>query len=752
MKPQSKKLQKTLLALMVLASMHAFADDVKSNKKPTKLPEVQLAELKFVADKTFTTAGAVSEADEDKIARTAGGLDSVVRALPGSFTFMDDRQGTLKVNVRGMTGFGRVNTMIDGVPQTNFGVTATSEEGGNFHQNQANEPTTSSFGASIDSNFLVGVDVNRGGQGGSSGVNALMGSANFRTIGVNDVLLDGKNVGVRGKYTYGNNKLGHNGMLAVAGRETVGGNKLGAMLAISGANKNSDYKRGDGKLASSNAYNPARIQKPRSYLAKMEYDGDDQQVLISNRAYNTNVGGRELTSNSYGVEYYYQPNSNLINAKVLANTTKNVQKLNKNAKYFLLENARTQNRSNYIDVSNTSLFNFNQAQLKTQYGISVQSNDYKRQATAVDKDNYEYTTFAPSGKQKISSVYINNTLSKNIFDVDLSLSRVKTNFSGYKPACDTGVPCFPKGEAIVQKTDYTTNGKVQLSAKINDGFMPFVSYAKTSRMPNIQEVFFNNEGGGSMNPFLRPEAAKTYELGFNSFKQGVFNHNDTLGFKALYFNSKIKDYIHVQSFYLKEDGSGLTDDINDDVKGGFNAQIAVNAKQPVTSKGIELQANYDAGNYFANLSYTKQTSDQPVNINSGHHDFGFTGGAMDKLPEKYWTLELGSRFLDNKLQAGAILRSYGKNIRIRPDYLDFEKQERLQQMPNNPTITDLFARYEINKNATLRFGVENAFDKLYIHPSNSKNNNYAQYDDDGNTIFTNYARGRTFTVGADFKF
>ncbi|WP_328287651.1 hypothetical protein [Pasteurella multocida] len=38
--------------------------------------------------------------------------------MPGSFTQIDKSSGTVSVNVRGGTGFGRVNTMIDGVSQT----------------------------------------------------------------------------------------------------------------------------------------------------------------------------------------------------------------------------------------------------------------------------------------------------------------------------------------------------------------------------------------------------------------------------------------------------------------------------------------------------------------------------------------------------------------------------------------------------------------------------------------------------------
>ena len=40
-----------------------------------------------------------------------------MRSIPGTYTNTDQAQGTVQVNIRGMSGFGRVNTMIDGVTQ-----------------------------------------------------------------------------------------------------------------------------------------------------------------------------------------------------------------------------------------------------------------------------------------------------------------------------------------------------------------------------------------------------------------------------------------------------------------------------------------------------------------------------------------------------------------------------------------------------------------------------------------------------------
>ena len=70
----------------------------------------------------------------------------------------------------------------------------------------------------IDPNFIVGVDVARGNATGSAGVNALAGSANFRTIGVDDVVFSDNPFGVRTKFSVGNNGIGRSGMIAVGAK------------------------------------------------------------------------------------------------------------------------------------------------------------------------------------------------------------------------------------------------------------------------------------------------------------------------------------------------------------------------------------------------------------------------------------------------------------------------------------------------------------------------------------------------------
>ena len=49
--------------------------------------------------------------------------------------------------------------------------------------------------------------------------------------------------------------------------------------------------------------------------------------------------------------------------------------------------------------------------------------------------------------------------------------------------------------------------------------MPFFTYSRTHRMPNIQEMFFSQVSDVGVNTALKPEQSDTYQLGFNTYKK-----------------------------------------------------------------------------------------------------------------------------------------------------------------------------------------------------------------------------------------
>lgn len=708
------------------------------------------------ADRVFRQAGGVVVRGEEKRLQS---LDSVVRGLPGTFTNIDPAQGTLTVNIRGMAGLGRVNTTIDGVPQTFFGTSANGDS--RFHTEEGGLPPSSQFGSMIDPNLLTEINIQKGFSTGADSVNGLAGHAAFRTLDIDDVIFKGNQVGLLSKFSYGTNALGYSGMLALAGKtQALSDNgSVGALLAYNQREVRSNYKRGDGSYAQENGYVKRMDQTPKSWLAKVEViPTTAHRILLSGRDFHNNIGGRDMLNRNYSLNYQYTPESNWIDLELLASQSQNNQIYDASSALWELTDASTKNRSHYFDLKNSSYFNFGDTDLTLTYGGGYFSNQYQRKATGKNEDNLAYTPFAPSGKQQILSSYLSSTLKKDIYSLEGGLTYTRSQFKGFKPECGIvgqyTVPCFPQGAYHIKMEHYGLDPAVQLSASFHDWFSPFVSASRRTRMPNIQEVFFNNESGGSMNPFLKPEKANTYQLGFNSLKHGLLTPNDHLGIKLLSYHSVIKNYIASESFYISNAGN-LTTDVNDIGSASFHAQMAINSLKPVKTNGAELELSYNGDNYFGRLSYNYQKTSQPVGVQSSVDGFGF--GDIYELPKHYGSLDMGMRFLDKKLTLGTILKYTGKAKRYSPKGKDVDTGNiELQALPTRPIVADVYALYELNKHVLLKFSIQNAFNSLYIDPLNSQNSTRSQYVSDNKGgdgyTFTNYARGRSYLLGGEIRF
>ncbi len=131
----------------------------------------------------------------------------------------------IAVNIRGFEGSGRVNMMIDGVRQ-NFRFTSHDAQGFTY----------------VDPALLAGVDVQRGAVSTAGGAGALAGTANFRTLGIDDIIQAGKTWGAIGNLSWGTNGTGWSEMVGL-------GANLGPNAAIAGAvshNDTNNYQNGDG--------------------------------------------------------------------------------------------------------------------------------------------------------------------------------------------------------------------------------------------------------------------------------------------------------------------------------------------------------------------------------------------------------------------------------------------------------------------------------------------------------------------------
>ena len=748
-----KTMARAVGVCMALLAQQAGAQSQESGKVVFSPLNVS-GETVSVEQQALEKPGAVSARGADTRLQS---VDQIVRSMPGTFTQIDPAQGAVSVNIRGLSGLGRVNMMVDGVSQNYYGSAPSSVSHGGVPSSQ--------FGALIDPNFIIGVDVSRGNVVGGDGVNALAGSANFRTIGVDDVVFDGEKTGARTKLSTGNNGVGRSAMLAVAMKNPAfDGGSVGFMAATSASVIGNNYTNAKGVNSEEFGfgYNRYYKQKPKSQLLKLDLKLSDFHALeLSARDYRSTFTRRDIQSDDYYVKYHYTPFSELIDLNVVASSSRGKQKYMPEALTNFI-NTNAANRADAFDINNTSSFRLAGGDALVTIGGKLMRNKYSKHVESLvdDPDNpeanqqsIENNTFGPEGRQKIDSVYAGLQYNRGIVQVNAGLNYTSFELTGYKPACDPRVQCFPQGASHIALKEHGINPSLMLSAQVAPWFQPFASAERTMRGPNPQEVFFSNDGGASMNPFLKGERASTYQLGFNSSLHGLLSKNDVLNFKALYFKSKIDGYITSQSFLVCDRGRKcniaevLANDWQNVDDYMTNMYIYINSATPVHSRGWELEAQYQLVPAYARLSYTRETTRQPTSIASAW----FGAADISELPSVYYNLDVGTRLLDNKLEVGAILKHTGSNRRLSPDNEADEATGEVLKAdnPKIPAVVDLYASWQVSKNLFVRLSVQNAMNKDFSEALNRLNSMPSQSQD--NTPLST-ARGRTYVAGLEYRF
>ncbi|WP_434104479.1 TonB-dependent receptor [Haemophilus influenzae] len=904
------------LNLITLSLINTIGMTITQAQAEETLGQIDVVEKVISNDKKpFTEAKAKST--RENVFKETQTIDQVIRSIPGAFTQQDKGSGVVSVNIRGENGLGRVNTMVDGVTQTFYSTALDSGQSGGSSQ----------FGAAIDPNFIAGVDVNKSNFSGASGINALAGSANFRTLSVNDVITDDKPFGIILKGMTGSNATKSNFMTTAAGRKWLdNGGYVGVVYGYSQREVSQDYRIGGGERLASlgqdilakekEAYfrnagyvlnsagqwipdlnknhwscnhpdpterklvdktyvqdcglyknskrenilkqlltenkNPSEItelqkgddgiektdksfednkeqysvapiepgslqSRSRSHLLKFEY-GDDHHTLGAQiRTLDNKIGSRKIENRNYQVNYNVNNNSYLdLNLMAAHNIGKTIYpKGGFFAGWQVADKLITKNVANIVDINNSHTFLLpKEIDLKTTLGFNYFTNEYSKNRfpeelslfyndASHDRGNYSNlgrlkgaqgllpqrsVILQPSGKQKFKTVYFDTALSKGIYHLNYSVNFIHYAFNGEYVGYEN------TAEPILHKSGHKKafNHSATLSAELSDYFMPFFTYSRTHRMPNIQEMFFSQVSDAGVNTALKPEQSDTYQLGFNTYKKGLFTQDDVLGIKLVGYRSFIKNYIHnVYGVWWR---NGKVPDWA--ATNGFRFNIAHQNYQPIVKKsGAELELNYDMGRFFANVSYAYQRTNQPTNYadasprpnNASKEDIlkqGYGLSRVSMLPKDYGRLELGTRWFDKKLTLGMAARYYGKSKRatIEEEYINgshFEQNARgsrtyyaikkTEEIKKQPIILDLHVSYEPIKDLIIKAEVQNLLDKRYVDPLDAGNDaasqryysslndsicNKSACEDGGKdkTVLYNFARGRTYILSLNYKF
>ena len=613
----------TLLAgtAMALALLALFAP--ARAQDATNLEEINV-EGDSDGDGIADVPAGVSTADREKIQDSyAGDVMQVLRSAPGTFTREPADQPGITVNIRGMQGMGRVNSMIDGVPQTFRNL---SGHGGTFDNMLY-----------VEQNMLVGVDVTRGAVSGAEGMGTLAGAANFRTLDVDDVLLPGRDYGVMTSVRAGSNGFDYSRLVAGAARAQMGDGEVGIVGALSDTKK-SPYENGDGIL-----YPNAGDQHPKSGLFKLNLSPSSDHTLSLGGIW---YGNEFLTGSSgynwvvenqtYTAKYTYSPGSDLIDLS--ANAYLNITDLEfdgTNGNVSTFDGRKGRNTTTGFDISNRMRFDLGEeTELKLTYGAAYSHDEYKGNAKRGAN---------PDGTLVKAGVFSEATITHGIFDVTGGLRYdywSLEGISGYDAPGSNG--CAAGGDPCpmekLSRDGGDLNPKITISARPLEWLQPYVTYAHTSRPPTASEMFY--PGGHSFdgssdpinnNPNLVPERSRGWDVGVNLKGEDLLTAGDAAWLKIGYFHNRIRDYI---TYDIDRDGAARW----------------VNVDGTTVMKGLELEGGYDAGGYYAGFSLTLADTKQPEGAAAG------VSGDTGRLPDDFATIDAGMRFLDETLTVGGRMR------------------------------------------------------------------------------------------------
>jgi hemoglobin/transferrin/lactoferrin receptor protein len=708
-------------------------------------------------DWVYETPGSVSvissEAIKSDPSRNARELFDSVAGVWANQT--DIQNPGININIRGLYDNGRVPTMIDGARQ-------------NF-QRLGHYTYQRSY---VDTSFIREVDIEKSGTSGVNGAASLGGYVDFRTINADDLIEPGKQFGGEIDLGTGTNEYNFDGSASVAFRPSDSFSILGGI-----SNKNvGEYAIGkNGDLGSLAPDHPTFAgAETWSGLVKAEADlTDDLKLTLSWLGYkaDANEGTLNEDSISYGA-YAQDIVNNTATATLAWNPASDMIDLEARLWVNHLTNNETFEGNDYFVATDTD-YTF------TTPGISLQNTSRFYPSFGEIALNYGFEAFRDIGKSVASNELIdadpdiasgyggnNGTATRDIVsgfanatlehDDWLTLSG-GLRYDWYRMDGDTtwydqyqvtvctaylfsdwlGIPTPPEDDICVEFRNDTyhtgydehvdhSDGALlptaMVAVKPFDWLQPFVKYSQTFRPPTITESLFAGGHPGTTagtewapNPDLKPETARTWEIGANISHDGVFTEDDSVRMKIVAFSRDIEDYILLGEFQRPETTRTYTSFVNVD---GMTH-----------TEGLEFEGSYDAGTFYVGGSFTLLNIDWS-NVEAQDLDGSLDANSFFAPPGRKFTIDAGVRLVDRKLTLGG---------RVTNVAITQEDSEILTTTPEKYayTVFDLYGSYDLNESATLRFSVDNVTDLAYVPTLG---------------LVTHPAPGRTATVSLDLKF
>lgn len=271
-------------------------------------------------------------------------------------------------------------------------------------------------------------------------------------------------------------------------------------------------------------------------------------------------------------------------------------------------------------------------------------------------------------------------------------------------------PKDPNGK-VTRKSGHAWSPIFSVGWEMTDNSRVYARYAKDSRFPSMFETSINSFNTAVRDDIiLKPERSRNLEFGYVydfSWLPGI----EAGDIKLSYYDMKLKDV-------FERDTNMMMTQIDEQ-----------------RTKGIELQARYSDGKYFAtagiNYNLKNKTCDEssslaldPTGKFPGCVDGGFPIGFLrtNMIPKYSLNLTVGGKFFSDKLEVGTSLNYHGKARNGQEEQMMRDGLIVSDGMNNNPIrwnsvfLVDVFMKYKIDKDLTINFSGQNLTNQYYIDP------------------------------------
>ena len=582
-------------------------------------------------------------------------LQDIFKNIPGvNGLGMGGRQ-TIRINVRGLEGFGRVHIDLDGAP---FAELIEYDHG------------SASNNIWLDASLLKSAEVTTGAS--SSG--AMAGKVSFRTIDPEDLLIGDADFG--GFYRIGGESNGK-GKKASLGIATKSSQDWFFLAAITGT-EYGNYDDGDDE--------------------EIVYSGNEQKGALLKGVYaptddSTLTLGYQKTKAEYngaggyarGLKRYTQsPDFEEIDTDhfttLYRNSFENDDRLSLDVSAYAYQQERLQtdlgdggtnlyaSKGWGFDLFNTSEFKTGNYDNRFTYGLEYANDKITSEEDGVnDTGNPGGETneigVSLTGMHKLGKyVEVNQGVRFDQFSLE-SLENVKMDYD---------YTSYHLGLTVYPFVDFERMKTLGIFAKTGTGF----------RAISMDELF-----GASLSNFdLKHEESKTNEVGIFNHLKGAFTEKDLLKFRLAFYNMDVKNII--DSTGSGRSGTDQFINIGDD-----------------TLKGVEFQGRYNGDGFFVGIS-----ADWSEREKLGD------GWAGDQIQKRPWSAfaELGKQFANGKLTLALEYQHVDGFSKDESTYGDVDGSEDYNLFTDPYDLYHFYARLQVSDHSSALIRIENLADETYM--------------------------------------